>query len=161
MSADSHPDNWPKMKVNRDTNDPDLSDLAGALKEQSARKTALDLWNTLMEEVFIAHAYMKMTKSRVAPVPVYYERLMKAREALKHFEVTKHRVIVDAIITAMQALEAEHNSTHFLRLAKRMKIRSRIEATKATLLIVVNTAPPEGAAVARPKESPAVKKTKK
>lgn len=135
----------PTMKVNRDANDPDLSDLAGAIKEQAVKKTALDLWNDLMEEVFITNAYVKMTKSRLAPVHLYYDKLLKAREALKHFEITKHRVIVDAIIEGMQALEKEHNSTHFLRFAKRLRIRARIEATKAALLVVVNTAPPEGA----------------
>jgi hypothetical protein len=130
------------MKVNRE-NDPDLSDLEGALK-QPQKKEALDLWNEVMEEVFINNAYVKMTKSGSAPVQLYYDRLMKAREALKHFEITKHRVIVDSIIASTQLLEVLHNSTHFLRFAKRMKVRARIEAMKEALLIVVNTTPPEG-----------------
>jgi hypothetical protein len=132
------------MKVNRD-NDPDLSDL------NFKKKTALDLWNDLHDEVFIANAYIKMTKSGSAPVNLYYDKLMKAREALKHFETTKHRVIVDALIASMQELEKQHNGTHIIRFARRHALRSRIEATKAALLVVVNTVPPTGAKVVNPK----------
>jgi hypothetical protein len=141
----------PTMKVNRE-NDPDLSHIAEALKEpQNMReKTALELWNDVMEEVFINNAYIKMTRSGSAPVQLYYDRLLKAREALKDFEVTKHRVIVDTLIATGEALGQLHNATHFLRFAKRMKLRAKIEATKTAMLIVVNTIPPEGYVVAPP-----------
>lgn len=147
----------PAMKANRDI-DPDLSDLAGALNPNGREKTALELWNDVMEEVFINNAFVKRTKSGSAPVQLYYDRLLAAREALKHFEVTKHRIIVDAIIDSLKGLEVQHNSTHVLRFAKRMKLRARIEATKAALLVVVNTAPPKPVNVTMEEEPTKAKK---
>lgn len=132
MSADKDPGN-----------DPDLSHLSKAIKNDAPKKVALDEWNELAEAVLINSTYIKRTKSGMAPVQLYYNKLLKAREAIKNFEITKHRTIVDAIIGELKALETEHNGTHILRFAKRMSLRARIEATKATLLVVVNTTPPK------------------
>ena len=137
------------MHVNRDTPEEAkaIADLKAELNNPDRKLTALELWNQLSEDLLLANQYAKMTRSGSMPVKLHYERIRKGIEAIKHFEVTKHRVIVDAIIYRLQGLEIEHNQTSVIRFVRRMKIRAQIEATKTVLQIVVNTPPPEGARI--------------
>lgn len=131
------------MHVNRD-NDPDLSKVEQELKDPDRKVTALELWNKLAGEVIAVSAAIKPTKSGSAPVKLYVDKMNKAIEALYHFETTKHRVLIDAIIYRLEGMQKEWSQTSVIRFAKRWRLHKQIEATRTVLLIVVNTPPPEG-----------------
>lgn len=141
--------------------DIDLSHLQKELSDPNRKLTSLELWNNLAADVIVHNGFIKMTRNGSTPVKVHYEKMQKAIEAIKHFEVTKHRILVDAIIYRLDAMGKEHNQTSVIRFARRMKIRAQIEATKTVLQIVVNTPPPEGARVQPTQESGPAKPAKK
>lgn len=144
------------MHVNREI-DPDLSKVEQELKDPDRKITALELWNRLAAEVIAVSAAIKPTKSGSAPVKLYVDKMNKAIQALYHFETTKHRVLIDAIIYRLEGMQNEWSQTSVIRFAKRWRLRKQIEATRTVLLIVVNTPPPDGAGVHRvdPNQGPA------
>ncbi len=132
--------------------DIDLSHMQKELADPNRKLTALELWNNLAEDVIVFNGFIKMTHKKVVPVTVHYEKMKRAIDAIRHFEITKHRVLVDAVIDRLEALGKEYSNTSIIRFTKRKRLVAQIEAYKTALFLITNTPPPEGAKVQPTKE---------
>ncbi len=118
--------------------------------------TALQLWNHRLREELEQALFTSRFKTYVIPIRLAIKRTQKAVQVAEHFEVTKHRALVDALIrkldnskAAIDGFTGELNKRPWWMFKRRAHLRKRINtfldmqfAYQAALLIVVNTPPP-------------------
>lgn len=118
------------------------------MKIEKDKTTALQLWNRSLRDVLSRELSRKWTKTHI--------RNEQAIRAAEHFEVTKHRNIVDELIKHLNAasevikeLDKNQRGTWILQFRKRRILKKEIArwTTRAAvfqeaLMIVVNTPPP-------------------
>jgi hypothetical protein len=118
--------------------------------------TALELWNREMRKHLEDHLIVRVTRNRMLPLKKHLEKAEQAIQVAERFEVTKHRVIVDILISKLentkQVIEGytgDVKNTWLFQFRKRRLLKAKINTFKdmqyayqQALLIVVNTPPP-------------------
>lgn len=105
--------------------------------------TALQMWNGMLRQNLERVLFIKPhKKSLVVPIRIAMERTQNAIKVAEQLEVTKHRMIVDAVIEKLNKTTAYLKSLPFYRFTKKAKVRAELNGIQATLLLIVNTAPP-------------------
>lgn len=110
-------------------------------------QNALHLWNhrlarILRENLVIKGSAHKNKGGGMVPIQLTYKKAESAIGAAQHFEITKHRIIVDGLIERMNDLQGQFKTAKQWHFRKRGRLRWMMAGVQAAILVVVNTPPP-------------------
>lgn len=127
--------------------------MAGGTVIEPEAKNAWSEWTRMACEFVLANLQIKMTRSRLAPVQTYYEKIENGLEAIRSIDELRYRKLSESMTKTIALLEQLIKETPRYRFLLRYELKSKLAGARTIEQVVINTAPPEGwQIVKRPKE---------